>query len=265
MSAPRLGVLTGVHGVHAVAPLLRALSDRCDVAAWEPGVRFDCVLATSWRAPRLREATRDAGEQLVLWDDPADPAPAAVRAGSTISVFVPSPCVDAREHRVVPPFLRARWRDRFAIDVPVVPPPHLTWRQRRSFLSLCPAVVAHGTIALEALAFATPLVTDAATAAMLGARDSVHLLVCDSSPAAAASLATELGGDHRLGAALGRAGRRLVEDRHDVSRIALDVSEALGWPSPGGRVAARLVGLPTPPLARPITRAEARLGELGVA
>jgi len=113
MSAPRLGVLTGVAGADAIAPLLCALSDRCDVTAWEPGLRVDAVLAVSWRAPLLREATREAANRLVLWDDPADPAPAEIRERSTVTVFGPDPCVDARAHRAVPPFLRARWRARF--------------------------------------------------------------------------------------------------------------------------------------------------------
>ncbi len=76
------------------------------------------------------------------------------------------------------------------------------------------------------------------------------------------ALAEDLGDDHRRAAALGRAGRRLVEERHDLSRSADAVTRALGWVGEVGRVTAHLGDLPTPPLSRPITHAEARVAEL---
>ena len=126
--------------------------------------------------------------------------------------------------------MRERWRGRFDIELPVELPTGLSWRQRRTFLSLCPAVVATGTTALEALAFATPLVTDSATASLLGGTDRADMLVSDG----------DRGPEGRAGrgisattidaaAALGHAGRRLVEERHDLSRSADAVTRALGW------------------------------------
>ena len=263
MTFPTLGVVTGIARADAAAPLLRALFDRCRVIAWHPGLPVDAVFVTSWRSPRALEATKEAGGRMVLWDDPADPPPADWHQRATLTTSAPDPALDTRQYRALAPFMRERWRGRFDIRVPVEMPRSVTWRQRRTFLALCPAVVATGTTALEALAFATPLVTDGATAALLGGTDGLDMIVCDGGRADAVVLANALGADHRRGAALGHAGRLLVEDRHDLSRPARAVARALGWHEPGGAVAAHLGGLPTPPLSRPITRAEARLAELG--
>jgi hypothetical protein len=265
MRSPALGVVSHVKRADAAAPLLRALFDQCHVVAWHPGLPVDALFATSWRAPRLREATREAGGRLVLWHDPSDPAPAEWSERAVLVVATPDPAVDVRHYRAIAPFMRERWRGRFGIDVPVEMPDGLSWRQQRTFLSLCPAVVATGTTALEALAFATPLVTDTPTARLLAGTDGVDMLVCDGGRASAGAMASGLGADHRSAAAIGHAGRRLVEDRHDLSVAAATVARSLGWPSPGSRVLAHLAGLPTPPLSRPITRAEARIGELRTA
>ena len=265
MTHPVLGVTADVQRADATAPLLRALFDRCHIVAWHPGLPVDAVFATSWRAPRLREAIRETAGRLVLWDDPNDPAPEEWRERAVLVVATPDPAVDVRHYRAIAPFMRERWRGRFAIDIPVEVPDGLTWRQQRTFLSLCPAVIATGTIALDALAFATPLVTDSATARLLSGTDGVDMLVCDGDRARAAAMARALGADHRRAAAIGHAGRRLVEQRHDLSTAAVAVARSLGWPSPASRVLAHLAGLPTPPLSRAITRAEARIGELGAA
>ena len=265
MRSPVLGVVSDVQRAEAAAPVLRALFDRCHVVAWHPGLPVDAIFATSWRAPRLREAIREAGDRLVLWRDPVDPAPPEWSERAALVVATPDPAVDVRHYRAIAPFMRERWRGRFNIDVPVEMPSGLSWRQQRTFLSLCPAVVATGTTALEALAFATPLVTDTPTARLLAGTDGVDMRVCDGDRASAASMASVLGADHRTAAAIGHAGRRLVEEVHDLSIVAATVARALGWPPPASRVLAHLADLPTPALSRPITRAEARIGELGVA
>ena len=56
MRSPVLGVVSHVQRAEAAAPVLRALFDRCHVVAWHPGLPVDAIFATSWRAPRLREA-----------------------------------------------------------------------------------------------------------------------------------------------------------------------------------------------------------------
>ncbi len=264
MRFPTLGIVSDVARADAVAPLLHALFDRCHVVAWHPGLPVDAVFVTSWRAPRALDAAKEARGRLVVWDDPSDPPPDVWRQRAIVTVSTPDPAVDVRHYRALAPFMRERWRGRFDIQVPVELPGGLTWRQRRTFLALCPAVVATGTIALEALAFATPLVTDTESAASLGGTDGVDMLVFDGEHTEAVALAEALGADHRRGAALGHAGRRLVEDLHDLSRPAAAVAHALDWPAPSGRVAAHLGDLPTPPLSRPITRAEARIAELSI-
>ncbi len=262
MTFPRLGVVTGVERADAVAPLLQALFDRCHVVAWHPGLPVDAVFVASWRAPRARDASKAAGGRVVLWDDAGDPPPEEWRDRATITISTPDPAVDVRHFRATAPFMRERWRGRFEIELPVELPTGLTWRQRRTFLALCPAVVATGITALEALAFATPLLTDSATASLLGGTDRADMLVFDGERGDAVALAEALGRDHRRGAALGHAGRLLVEARHDLSHSADGVTRALGWVGPVGRVTAHLGDLPTPPLSRPITRAEARVAEL---
>ncbi len=199
----------------------------------------------------------------MLWHDPHDPAPDEWSRRAVLTIETPEQAVDVRQFRSVAPFMRERWRGRFSMQVGVEMPEGLGWRQRRTFLALCPAVVATGTTALEAMAFGTPLVSDRATAAALGATDGVHLLV-DDDHGRPVEQAIALGADHRQGAAIGHAGRRLVEQSHDLSRPADDVARALGWTPAGGRLARHLRGLPTPPLSRPITRAEARVAELSV-
>jgi hypothetical protein len=262
MTFPRLGVVTGPERADAVAPLLQALSDRCHVVAWHPGLPVDAVFVASWRAPRALDASKEAGGRVVLWDDAGNPPPEEWRDRATITISTPELAVDVRLFRATAPFMRERWRGRFEIELPVELPTGLSWRQRRTFLALCPAVVATETTALEALAFATPLVTDSATASLLGGTDRADMLVSDDSQSQQVALAEDLGDDHRRAAALGRAGRRLVEERHDLSRSADAVTRALGWVGEVGPVTAHLGDLPTPPLSRPITRAEARVAEL---
>ena len=88
------------------------------------------------------------------------------------------------------------------------------------------------------------------------------MLVFDGERGDAVALAEGLGREHRRGAALGHAGRLLVESRHDLSRSADEVTRALGWGGAVGPVTAHLGDLPTPPLSRAITRAESRVAEL---
>ncbi len=211
MSFPRLGLVSDVRRADDVAPLLRTMSDRCRVVAWHPGLLVDAVFVASSRAPRALEAARSAGGRMALWHGAEDPPlESIVKSGITIGpddtadIRVPAPGIDLRLYRALAPFLRARWRDKFRIDTPVEVPPDLSWRQRRTLLALCPAVAATGTTALEALAFATPLVTDEETATELGGTPGIDMVVC-TDRAAAAQIAAELGRDHRRAAAIGRA------------------------------------------------------------
>lgn len=127
-----------------------------------------------------------------------------------------------------------------------------------------------GPVAVQAMALGTPVVTDAPTAGLLGADHDVHLLVADT--ASAPQVAAELAADPVRCALLGRAGRRLVEERHDTDRTARTIAEHLGLPrpsltpaAPGLRLGDRLAELGTP-TAHPIELQVAdRLAALGVA
>ena len=270
MSFPTLGLVSDVRRADDVAPILRAMADRCRVVAWHPGLPVDAVFVTSRRAPRALDAARAVGGRMALWHAAGDPpesfANAAITIGTsdTADIRVPAPGIDLRLFRALAPFLRERWRNKFRIDAPVEVPSDLSWRQRRTLLALCPAVAATGTTALEALAFATPLVTDVATAAERGGTPGGDRWDC-ADRAGAVELAVELGGDHRRAAAVGRAGRRLAEQRHDLALPATALATAFGWPQRGDVISTHLADLPTPPLARPFTRAAARVGELSVA
>lgn len=271
MSFPRLGLIAEVARPDACAPLLRALADRCHVVAWHPGLRVDAIFVLSACAPRAAEAVHAVDGRAALWSSASDPESTELRAKVAVTVGlvdgdirVPDPGIDLRHYRALAPFLRERWRNRFALTVPVEMPSALAWRQQRTFLALCPAVVATGPVALEALAFGTPLVTDHDTCEQLGGTDALDLVVAGTAEERL-DLATALGRDHRRAAAIGRAGRRLAERRHDLSPAASELARALGFPRRGDLVGAHLADLPTPPLARPFTRAAARMGELSVA
>jgi hypothetical protein len=127
-----------------------------------------------------------------------------------------------------------------------------------------------GELVVEAMALGTPVVTDEATARLVGAVDGVHVLVAEAS--SSARVAASLAADPDRCAALGRAGRQLVEERHDADRTARTVAAALGLPlpadtpaAPGLRLGDRLAELGTP-VGHPIELQLAdRLAGLGVA
>ncbi len=131
-----------------------------------------------------------------------------------------------------------------------------------------------GPSAIEAMALATPVVTDPATAAMLGAVDGTHVVVAEGASGAriAADLAAESLTDPTRAAVLGRAGRRLVEQHHDADRTAEGLCAALGLVAPsatpaaaGIRLGDRLAQMGTP-AGHPIELQLAdRLAPLGVA
>ena len=217
-----LGVVSHVQRAEAAAPVLAPCSTDATSSLGIPG------------CPSMRSSRRRGGH-LVCGKRPARPATGSC-CGVTPSTLPaewrervprrchPDPAVDVRHYRAIAPFMRERWRGRFGIDMPVEMPDGLSWRQQRTFLSLCPAVVATGTTALEALAFATPLVTDTPTARLLAGTDGVDMRVCDGDQASAATMASALGADHRTAAAIGHAGRRLVEEVHDLSVVAATVA-----------------------------------------
>ena len=204
---------------------------------------------------------KEAGGRLVLWDDAGDPPPQEWRERATITISTPDPAVDVRHFRAIAPFMRERWRGRFEIELPVELPdgPHL------AAAAHVPRAVSSGRCNRNHCARGA------------GLRDATgdghgDCLSCSAAPTAptcscsTVSVETRSRWPRHSGATIDEAPRSdtpdavLVEARHDLSRSADAVTRALGWVGPVGRVTAHLGDLPTPPLSRPITRAEARVG-----
>jgi hypothetical protein len=101
------------------------------------------------------------------------------------------------------------------------------------------AIVLDPARLLEALAWGTPSVTCADAAGQVGALASTHVLV-GAGRRDQLSLARRLARDPALAAGLSWAGRRLVEQRHDVDSAAARLAELLGLrpPPPAGALAA---------------------------
>ena len=225
--------------------LARALEGRAPVAVW---------VSDDEDARRLG----DASGVVVVGDEPAIIAPFGARG------VLWGDGIDAERFRPVTPFVRARWRRRRGL------PDRLVWAPAElaapppadvnsTAFALASSVAVVGEPALEALAWAAPVATDAGTADALGATDGLEVLVAE--PGALGRTAARLADDQRLAASLGRAARRLVERRHDLARPAAVLAARLGLRAeptdPAGRVAACLDELWTPADAEVRFRAEA--------
>jgi hypothetical protein len=137
----------------------------------------------------------------------------------------------AAEHPSLSPFVRERWRERLGLPSPLIvefgssAPSQIADVTAPSALAVCSAAVVRGPWLVTALALGTAVVTDAASAERIGAIPSVHLVVAGSHDAR--TLAEELAADPARAAALGWGGRMLVEERHDLGTVALEVVSAL--------------------------------------
>lgn len=271
---PALGLLVPVDGPQAeFLWLVRELGRWCVPVSPEPGTEPDAYLAASPRAHRLTDALR-TGKPTAVWIDDDDPPgtlrPAATLlltadirlAGNDRYLFVPPDGgLDVDAIPPVPPFLRARIRRREGL------PSRMVVDLRRgelpeelvpAALSVCSACVATGGAVEQALARATPTVTDADSAAALGARAGIEVAVGEDGELTA--LAEELASDERAAAALSRAGRRLVESRRRRSHVAPALAAALGlFVAPGSRprIDAVLDTMNTP--ARALIRSRVRI------
>ena len=86
-------------------------------------------------------------------------------------------------------------------------------------LAVVSAAHVRGPWLLTALALGTAVVTDAISAADIGATEHVHVAV--GSPTTADDLAGVLAAEPARATALGWGGRMLVEERHDLDALAL--------------------------------------------
>jgi hypothetical protein len=280
---PLLGLLVAPGTVDRCAALVRRMALWCEPRAIDAATPpTAAVFATGPAVPGLGRllAARPGPvavwvqdeRELAAWRALVDQADAVATPSATVAtavgdraVAVPVDAVEADALAPVPPFVRERWRRRAGLDpslvvtlgVPGASP--LPADVVPAALSVAAAAVVVGPELVTALALGTPVVTDAAGAARVGAEAGVEVLVA---PAAdARQVAAVLAGSPARAAALSRRGRRLVERRFDLGPAAAELATRLGLTGPRGghgphaAVAAALAELGTPPGARPAVRA----------
>lgn len=260
---PRLGLLVAAGYPDGVARLLERMSRWCQPVQAEPG-RDDVAawLATSCAAPDVDRAIA-GGRPVAVWvtyaselaDVPAGVVTVSDNVALDVDVSASSSGIDTAAVPAVAPFVRARWRQRHRLpERLVVRASAMPETVRPTAFALASAVIADDAGALvDAMTWAAPCVTDAATALAVGAAPGADALV--GGPTDLADLAAVLADDQRRAAAVGRAGRRLVERRHDRNRPSRELASRLGLVAVGGDdwragVASILADLHTPPLAR---------------
>lgn len=276
MTLPLLGLLGGHTDSTESAPLVVALRTWCRPHAFDPGLGPPAaILATSPAAIGLDGALRGripvaviagshsmvtAGTQehatVIIVRDVESAAEIGDRA-----LLWRREALATSDHPYLSPFVRERWRARLGLPNPMVvgfgstSPSPLAESDALAALAVCSAAVVRGPLLLPALALGTPVVTDATTAAAIGAEASVHLAIAPISEARA--VADALAADPARAAAVGWGGRQLVEEEYDLGRLAFDVVVALGigpreFPvAPLARLDAELEALGTP-LASPV-------------
>ena len=269
---PSLGVLAVPGSPPAFVALVHALGAWCLPRAALTGDASPVAwLASSPACPGLAGVALN-GRPYAVWIDDRraleraaalSPSPRLVVTADTElagaagrSSLFPEHGLDLRDYQPIAPVIRGRWRSRLGLpptlivtafaDSPGVLPADLL----PTALALASVVVATGPHLAEALAWAAPCVTDAPSAAALGAG---HGDVVVGPPSALEGLAVQVAADDGLAAALSGAGRRLVERRADRHRPARQVAEALGLVGRNGHVATRSTGRVLDSLGTPDT------------
>jgi hypothetical protein len=268
--------------------LVRSLAHFYDVRAVDPGnPRPAGRLASSPLAAGAHSAARDEFVPLAVCLETPSDVEMAVEIGAPIVVApnsvaielaldqevvtIPDHGIDGQRWPAASPFVRQRRRTRFRlpstliVEVGTEQAPLLDHDVQLSALALASAAIAVGPTCLHALALGTPVVTDAATSAWLGATPDHDVIVSD--PASAHSYAEHLAADMPLAAALSSAAVRLVRRKHDTFAGALRVMARLSaasrsvWPMVD--VMRTLGDLATPPGAVTSHRVADALLELG--
>ena len=235
-AAATVGLLVDLYPPPQWHDAVRSLAGHAEVAVLLPG--------------------EDGADEVGAWMASSPAAPGLDRARATGKPVVvlayegAPPSLDVRAIPPVTPYVRSRWRRRFGLrpDL-VVDVADIPGDLRPTALAVAAAVIVHGRdLLLEALAWGAPTVTDAATAEAAEARAGEEVVV--GAPAETAALAAALAADPRRAAALGRAGRRLVERGHDPLQAATALRQALGLAAAPSPVDQRLDELWTPARAR---------------
>jgi hypothetical protein len=271
------------------AALVRRLGRWCQPAALDASTPpVVAVLATGPAVPGLVHVLSSPPGPVAVWaDDERElAAGGTVVAGADVvvtrspvvagavgerAVALPAESFEADAVAPVPPFVRERWRRRAGLDpalVVAVGVPGATALPDDAVptaLAVAAAAVVGGPWLLPALALGAPVVTDAASAARVGAADGAEVVVAPRGDAPA--VARQLAGDPVRAAALSRRARRLVEQRFDLAPATAELAARLGLDraarSPFARVDAALAELGTPPGARPAVRAAEALSAFG--
>lgn len=262
-----LGLLIAPDPPAGVAMLARLLDRWCAPRAADP--RHDSPaawLASSPRAPGLDDAL-ESGVPVAVWVATADDVAAlGHRARGAVlvtdgadavaghDVLVVGGAIDVQRFPYVSPFVRARWRAARGLPATMVAVIHADGSDVDdtvpTMLALASAVAVSGSQLLEALAWGAPCATDAESAAMAGATNGHEVVIVE--PDGLRDAASELAADPVLAATLSRAGRRLVERRHDRGRTPLALARRLGLvgSTAAGRIDEALDELWTPTRAR---------------
>jgi hypothetical protein len=273
---PVLGLLVAGEPHRQARGLLVDLRRWCVPRATDPASEpAPAWLALSSRAPGVDVAAR-TGSPLAVWvDNPAEAEDAArlepallitgsaalaERLGTGVLLVPAPPGLVLAAIPVMPPFVRKRVRRRFGLpEEMVIDLRNGTARAgdvgaiSQTALAVAAAAIVPGGRLAEALAWGTPAVTDAESAAAMAARDGIELRT--GAPDELARIADDLAADETQAALLSRAGRRLVEQGREPERVALEVARRLGlWPAAPPewrtRLDAELADLRTPAGAR---------------
>jgi hypothetical protein len=280
--------LVGPRPIEPFTALVRALAHFYDVRAVDPSIPWRAGrLASSPLAAGAHSAARDEVVPLAVCLEKASDIEMAVEIGAPIVVApnsvaielapdhevvtIPDSGIDGRRWPAASPFVRERRRTRFRlpstliIEVGTETAPLLDHDLELSALALATAAIAIGPACLHALALGTPVVTDAASAAWLGATPDHDVIVSD--PASAHLYAEHLAVDIQRAAALSSAAVRLVRRQHDTFAGALRVMARIRAASrsvwPVVEVMQTLGELATPPGALTSHRVADALSELG--
>lgn len=278
---PLLGLLVAPEPPPGVGALLRALDRWCVPRAADP--RHDkpaAWLATSPAAPAL-DLAAEQGAPLAVWVTSAEESlgvasrfPGAVAltdVGDAVrdvaDAVVVGGRIDAARFPYLTPFVRARRRvaaglpDRLVVSVGTGVG-DLADDVAQTALGLASAAIVVGPLLLDALAWGAPCVTDAESAADAGAGDGDEVVVAE--PGAFRAAADAIAGDLERAAVLSRAGRRLVERRHDRGRTPFVLARRLGLVggAPDRRIDEALDELWTPAGARIRDRVDDALAAL---
>jgi hypothetical protein len=284
VTRPLLGLLVAPGTAERSAALVRRLARWAEPRAIDLGTPpVAAVLATGAAVPGLGRVLADRPGPVAVWVDDegelsvADAADVVVTSSPAVAAAVgpralalPRAAVDVGAIAPVPPFVRARWRRRGALDpslvvtvgVPGATP--LANEDVPTALAVAAAAVVAGPWLVEALALGTPVVTDEASAAELGAEVGADVLV--AAPAEAEAAARALAAEPVRAASLSRRARRLVERRFDVAPAAAELAGRLGLDrgaaDPLAPIDGALAELRTPPGSRPAARAAEALAAL---